>query len=226
MKQKIIQHYKKRYSSSPVEINEEKIKILIEHDCECDNCGESIFELSDFPEVSIENDEVLCEDCFSAEYRKTCPICEDSYLKEDFTKYFFISKRMSKEVQKPHGLYKVLQYPLYYGDCVTGFDDFFEDALEKVSDIEINESISIIHPYSEPDIKLDCICPECAERYLRKDNFIKALPFYCIFQKKERNGLYKGYSDESIHRNRQAMVHQKITFRGILEKYNKQINII
>mgnify|MGYP000605216070 CR=1 FL=1 len=54
LKDKIVNHAKTEYSSSPYEFGDEHIQLIIDHDCECDHCGKSIFELDDFPYVSIE----------------------------------------------------------------------------------------------------------------------------------------------------------------------------
>lgn len=186
LKDKIVNHAKTEYNSSPYEFDDEQIQLIIEHDCECDHCGKSIFEL------------------------------------DDFTDYFFISKTNSKEVGKPSGIYKILERPFYYGDCVTGFDAFFDGAIQKVSDIDIEEVYSILHPQLDKEnLTLDCICPHCAEKYLRKDNFIRADSLYCILQEKQRNQLFADYSDERTHRTRQDMIHRRITFRGLLQSYNK-----
>lgn len=221
LREKIISHARTEYNSSPYEFDEEQIQLIIEHDCECDHCGKSIFELDDFPEVSVERKEVLCEECYDEEYRTVCPLCEDSYENDEMTNYFFITKATSKEVGKPIGMYEILKYPFYYGDCLTGFDAFFDDAIRKVSDMDIDEAYSILHPRSNKDILLDCICSCCAEKYLRKDNFIKADSVYCILLEKERHKLFADYTDEKIHRSRQDMIMRRIAFRGILQKYNK-----
>lgn len=127
-----------------------------------------------------------------------------------------------KEVGKPSGIYKILERPFYYGDCVTGFDAFFDGAIQKVSDIDIEEVYSILHPrINKENITLDCMCPHCAEKYLRKDNFIRADSLYCILQEKQRNQMFADYSDERIHRLRQDMIHRRITFRGLLQLHNK-----
>ena len=222
LENKIVNHAKTGYNSSPYEFDPQQIQLIIEHDCECDHCGKSIFELNDFPDVSVERKEVLCEDCYDEEYRTTCPICEESWEIEEMTDYFFISKANSKEVRSPSGIYKIMKRPFYYGDCITGFDAFFDDAICKVSDIDIEEVYSILHPQlCKGALTLDCICPHCAEKYLRKNCFIKADSLYCILQEKQRHQLFADYSDEKIHRIRQDMIHRRITFRGLLQKYNK-----
>lgn len=222
LESKIINHANTEYNSSPHEFNKEQLQLIIKHDCECDNCGKSIFEMDDFPDVSVEREEVLCEYCYDEKYRTICPICEDSWEINEMTDYFFISKYNSKEVRKSSGIYKILKRPFYYGDCVTGFDDFFDEAIEKVSDINIEEVYSILHPQlNKEDLTLDCMCPHCSEKYLRKDNFIKADNLYCLLQEEQRNKLFSDYSDERIHALRQDMIHRRITFRGILQHNNK-----
>ena len=89
-------------------------------------------------------------------------------------------------------------------------------------DIDIEEVYSILHPQLDKEnLTLDCICPHCAEKYLRRDNFIKADSLYCILQEKQRNQMFADYSDERIHRLRQDMIHRRITFRGLLQLHNK-----
>ena len=108
MKDKIIEHAKTKFSSSPIEYSDEELNLIIEHSCECDDCGESFFEMDDFPDISIENDEVLCEDCYFDKYRDTCIICEESYEKEDVSDYFFITQKNTKTAGIPVGMYKVV----------------------------------------------------------------------------------------------------------------------
>lgn len=220
MRKKIIEHGKTEYSSSPHDFDEQQIELIIKHGCDCDNCGKSVFDMDDFPEVLTDRDELLCEDCYDEEYRTYCPLCEELCENEDMTEYFFITKETSKTVHKPIGMYKILKYPFYYGDCVFGFDNFFDGAIEKVSDLNINEAYSIRYPRSNKDILLDCICSGCAEKYRRKENYIKAEPLYTILIARERNGFFADYSDERIHRTRQDMIHRRITFRGMLQKAN------
>ncbi|MDR1938261.1 MAG: hypothetical protein LBQ73_07170 [Tannerellaceae bacterium] len=219
MKQKIIDHFKTKYQSSPVEIGEEGIKRLIEHECECDYCGQSIFEIDDYPVISVGRDEVICEDCYDEHHRTVCPLCEEHIDNDDMSEYFFISKEISREVHKEMGMYKILRYPFYYGDCVTGFDDFFDSAIEKVSNIDIKECLSVKYSTGKYDVLLDRVCDNCAETYLGKDNFIKAEPATCVLMKKYRDD-YKKYTEKQLHSIRWNMIHRRITFRGIIEHAN------
>ena len=160
MKEKIKKRCEDGYSSSPHVFNDKELDLIIKHKCQCDYCGDSIFELDDFPEVDVEKDMVSCEDCYDEHFKTTCPSCENSYTDDELTDYFFITKDTAETVNRPVGLYKILKRPYFYGDCVTGFDDFFPDAIEKVLDIDLNKK----------GVLLDCICQDCLSRYLKTED--------------------------------------------------------
>lgn len=198
-----------------------EIDIIIQNKCKCCNCDKSIFELSDFPEVLEEEREVLCEECHSFEYRATCPSCENSYHKEEEnSEHFFITKELSKETGLAIGLYKVLKYPFFWGNIVTGFESFFDDRIVKVSDFDIVKAKQIEDKNDDGVMYGGFICYDCFKKYTRGYNFIKALPYYLILMKKERHVQYKEYSDDRIHQTRQRMIHNRINFRGYLQKIN------
>ena len=51
IRQKIIDHARTKYASSPHEFTEEEIGTIIDSECKCDRCGKSVFKLYDFPEI-------------------------------------------------------------------------------------------------------------------------------------------------------------------------------
>ncbi len=212
MKTKIIEHYAKNYSSSPIEISEEEIQYLIYNDCECTDCGKSIFELYDFPEIDIEQGEIYCEDCYNENYLEYCPLCENRYdIKEGKSDYFVVNKEGSKEANIPIGIYQILKRPYFYGDCVTGFDGMFNDSIKHVSKINLEEIMSIE--------SCECICPECVELYLKKENyFMLGTGVPSVLFKKHRNDWFKDYTDENIHKTRQKVIHERIYLRGLIQK--------
>lgn len=81
MKNRIKNHYKTGYSSSGagLTISDDEIDFIIKHDCKCSICDASIFEMWDFPELIVNDDELRCEDCYDKDYLAICPICESSY---------------------------------------------------------------------------------------------------------------------------------------------------
>ena len=117
MKKKILEHFKNKYSSSPIEVNEKEIQLIINKDCECDNCRVSIFELYDFPDINIDEKEVLCEECYYQRYRDICCICEESYELSDLPDEFPKSPFYYIGTQKKSGIYHALQYPIFSAAC-------------------------------------------------------------------------------------------------------------
>ncbi|MBB4036584.1 hypothetical protein GGR21_002490 [Dysgonomonas hofstadii] len=190
-----------------------------EKDFECENCGKGVFEWGGYPNYHKEYQDLLCDDCYDDKFRTSCPICEDSYDNDEMTEHFFITKEISKIVHKEPGLYKILEYPFYYGDCVTGFDAFFDNALEKVSGMDISK-VGKMLGIDYDDVKLDCICPDCLIKYTRKDNFIKALPLYTILHKKSEKECLKNSSKENLSQGRMKMIHERVNFRGLLQQLN------
>lgn len=205
------------YSYSQEGYNHFKADRNINFICEC--CGRSIFKYGEYPEHPEDKEyDLLCEDCYTDKYRETCPVCEECYMKDEFTEYFFISKATTREVHMPIGMYKILKYPFYYGDCVTGFDAFFDDSLKKVSDLDIGKA-SELRGYSKSDILLDCICPNCLEKYSQKENFASINKGYALFSPKH-SSYFSDSTPESIRRGRLNLIHQKINFAGYLQKIN------
>lgn len=134
MRNKITEHSKSGYSSSPHQFTDTDIDIIIENNCQCYNCQKSIFEMWDFPEVLEEEREVLCEECYDEQYRDICPICEDYYeikeVKGDTTPFpkspFFYynpadkdedKSNYSENYQQPSGVYETVKYPVFVAAC-------------------------------------------------------------------------------------------------------------
>ena len=217
---KIKKQYAEEYNSTD-EVSDEDIKILIRHDCECDNCGKSIFELDDFPDIDNEKDELLCEYCFDSKYRVHCPICEESYLLSDSEqKRFVITEETAKELKTIPGIYEILKYPFFLANCVTGFEMFFDDSIRLIVPIRINELKKIECGENCCEVSSDMICPECEAKYIRKDKFITSQSRLCILLKKCQHD-FKDYTPERLHLARQRVIHQRIYERGIIEQANK-----
>jgi len=123
MKDKIIEHAKTNYSSSPHEFTDEEIETIIKVDCKCESCDKSIFELHDFPKVI--NGEVLCEDCYEDEYIDRCLLCEESYERlddedSDFPKSpFYLSIPSAEEQDMKPGIYVAISYPVFRSDMFS-----------------------------------------------------------------------------------------------------------
>jgi len=113
LKDKIKNHFKNNYCSSPKEITDEEIKLLIAYNCRCGECNTSIFELDDFPDIDIKKDEVLCEDCYYEEYYEQCPLCEKDYYIEPEPDKFPKSPFYYIGNQSQSGIYHAKSYPIF-----------------------------------------------------------------------------------------------------------------
>lgn len=159
MKEKIKLWYAEKYSSSPLEITDEEIEFIIEKECNCDQCGESMFEIWDAPNIDMEKDEFLCERCFGEEYETSCPYCENTVMNDDISEnYFVINQAGAEETGEKIGFYKILSHPFYQNDFF-GFDSMIEGAYEFVKPLDKNKRDN------------DCqscgnICQECVDKHI------------------------------------------------------------
>ena len=187
------------------EWTDEELEFIIKKDCTCDNCGKGVEELNDFPDLLIEDDELLCEDCYTEQYRKTCPICEDYYdIKEGESDYSVKNEYDAKDENETAGIY-------YNGDLLVPIKINF---LKK---IDCGENCCEVYS--------DDICPDCVSNLVRKDNYMKShgsgTP--CILIKKyENDSLFKDWTSEQFKRAKQNLIHKRITIRGIIETANKR----
>ena len=112
------------------------------------------------PEVDSDGD-IMCDDCYSDHYQQVCPICENYFDKatrpDDY--YFAITKSVIDENcieynGKPMipGLYKALKYPMYFANCVSGFESFFDDSVELIKKHDFSGNYFCVE-----------ICDDCLE---------------------------------------------------------------
>lgn len=166
--EKIRTHFEKEYMSSPRNVDDEDMQVIIEQDCKCSRCSKSIFELYDFP--LIQHGEVWCEDCDREEHYSYCPICENSYENPTIEggHYLVISKEAVKDygIDAKPGFYKVLKYPYYRACLVGGFESLFEDAIELIRECDINSMIHKLYPHAgEEKVSADSCCEDCMKKY-------------------------------------------------------------
>jgi len=196
MRGRIKKRYKEGFSSSPIDISEKEIDFIIKHECKCFNCEADIFEMCDFPEFLIKDDELLCEYCYGDKYRPACPICEDSYdIYKGESEYRVVTENDASDYDMKPGIYH-------------------NDKL--ILPIRINYFKSIECGLVYSPVYSDKICPDCAERMLRKSNYLKFDSTPCI--------LLKQYSScmpiKKMKFLRQQIVHRRITCRGLIDEAN------
>ena len=139
----------------------------------CSRCGAEIEEGFEYGT----DEEILCEECYLDE-TDICPICEGHFepvggegrfheAVKDSEEYFFITKETSELTHKPVGMYRVKEHPFFWGDCVTGFSAFYDDAIEKVNNIDIEDYLDKQYPNFKHHVATEIICPDCARKYLK-----------------------------------------------------------
>lgn len=144
-----------------------EVNTIIRHNCECDNCGQSIFELDDYP--NVQKGEVLCEDCYRSKYMETCDICENYFYKalKPKDQILIISKEAVKEYcmdVKP-GFYQVKKWPFHYGNIVSGFDGLFTDAIELIKEVDINSMLNKLFNGNKSTVWANECCHDCVKKY-------------------------------------------------------------
>lgn len=126
----------------------------------CDRCG------AEFQDEPFRRDgECLCEECYLEEHTRVCPVCEEHFEPDESDgEHFFITKETSETARKPVGMYRVLKHPFFHGNCVEGFEGFFDGAVEQVNDLDIEAHLSKKYG-GHVEVSTDLICPECAAKY-------------------------------------------------------------
>lgn len=160
--------------SSGFYLTSKEFKVLKKQDFECYSCGKDLIKDDDFP--SIKEEEALCEECYTEQYRTVCDVCEEYFENLDFPKddeHIYINRELSKEQGYETGIYKVLSKPFFYGSILTGFDAFFDNSLELVKSIDLDKYYEILY-HSKDEIKSGTICPECVKKFTNA-GFIKPL---------------------------------------------------
>lgn len=182
-----------------------ELDFIIKKECTCDDCGESVDEFNDFPELLIDEDELLCEECYGQKYRVICPNCEDSYdIKEGESDYSVKNEYDANEENEVAGIY-------YNGNLLIPIN------INYLKKIRCGENCCEVYSYD--------ICPDCVSNLVRKDNFMKShghgTP--CILIKKyENDSIFKDWTQEQFKRARHKIVNERITVRGIIETANKR----
>lgn len=221
MKNKILNHYEKGFASSPVKVENSEIDFILKHDCSCTDCGTSIFELDDFPQLVETEDELLCEECYREKYMEYCNYCEDLCDLESFDKdYFILNEEAAKETNYIAGVYKVISRPFYFGNILTGFDSFFDNSIKLVFPIKINELKKIECGDMSQEVNSGEICNDCLQKLLRNNRYIKSVPSGSIFLKDHQNWLIENVPHLNLKFSIHRQIHKNINMRGMLEKSN------
>lgn len=188
------------------EWTDEEIDFIIQKECTCDNCGNHVKEFDDFPEIDIINNEFLCEDCYKDLHMKTCPVCEDYYyIKEGESEYSIVV-----DAKINYNRFGFEKDGIYHHDQLIVAMD-----VRKLKQIDRGK-------YT--DLWTDDICPDCTEKLVRKDFFMKSISAKPVSLTKEGFEYFKKHDEnltlEKFKRMRIDLIHKRINYKGMIEKHN------
>lgn len=158
-------HFATEYSSSPRKLSAWDFRRLKKADYCCEQCGDSIFELDDFPDINA--DGVYCEDCHRELYYDTCHVCQEDYEKpkKPTDRYFVVSKESEGEAGVRAGFYQVTKYPYFLAAVAFGFECLFEDSIKLLKACDINSMLRKIDGNNYDKVNANECCESCAKKY-------------------------------------------------------------
>lgn len=200
--------FKEYETANGFEFDQKEKELMAKQNYECDTCGNSFKEHNeDFYIVDDRcvdgADAMLCRNCYEDDYQCHCVICEemdDNPTLENH--HIYVSKALSEETDLKAGIYKVKSYPFFFGSILSGFDDFFNGALELVKEIDIAKVDNYINKYKhyeKYEYNGGNICECCVSTYTKIQ------------------GLYhkNSYLNE-VFKNQNGL-HLNITMKGIIK---------
>lgn len=156
-------------------VSDREIGILIAHNCDCDNCGDSIFGMDDFP--NVKKGEVLCENCYRDKYMLDCPICENYFYKalKPKDEVIIISKEAVEQygMEVKPGFYRVIEWPYHYGNIVTGFEGLYNNSIKLIKELDINSMLYKLQPHNGTEkVSAGECCHDCMKKYTGQSKII------------------------------------------------------
>jgi hypothetical protein len=136
----------------------------------CTYCGEPLGSEEKENPYYDEDDDIMCDDCYSDYYMNTCCLCEDDYKKPTKPEelYFVISKECKNDVGieniKP-GIYQTTSWPYYLGATALGFQSLFENSIKLIKELDINSMLKKLYGKHHEEIRADEICEFCVKKY-------------------------------------------------------------
>jgi hypothetical protein len=136
---------------------------------ECYFCDNKLDEYEMENPYRDEDENILCDNCYTEQYQNFCPLCEEYYDKPTKPEecFFVVAKEVKDDVAcnpiKP-GIYQTTSWPYWLGATGFGFEMLFEDSIKLIRELDINSMIQKLYPHSDM-IGADEICPCCVEKY-------------------------------------------------------------
>lgn len=123
-------------------------------------CCELDEERAENPRLN-EDDDPICDDCYSEHYEEVCAICEDSFDKPcspESGHYLTISDEDGIP-KYPAGIWKVLKWPFYISDCIGG-GHVYDECIQWIAPLPVYKQV-----FGLQTIYSGSCCLECAEKY-------------------------------------------------------------
>ncbi len=194
--QKLEENLRKHEFASGKLDGEDIKKIIVANYC-CEDCGISVFELSDFPETgsNIEGSNCICEDCYDKRYREICDCCEGSYEPRDEDKKYLVFSKTNENAVEKIGIYEVLKYPYFISDHFSA--RVLDESIKLIRECDIESMLNNIHNQKHSIDTADCICQSCSEKFALITPMAKNSKRYC---------------------DKFTRIHHNITAKGIIER--------
>ena len=188
---------KKAKWCSGYHLDSKEVDVLKRNDYECWQCGKDLIDTWDMS--AVRGKECYCEECYTEQFFSVCNVCEDYYENIDYPvedEHIYIGKELSKEVGYTIGIYKVLSKPYFYGDCITGFDNFFDNSLGLIKAIDLDVFYSFLYR-QKSEITAGNICPTCVARFTQQ-GYIKPVKHYNSKTNEEYIAVHRSINQRAI----------------------------
>jgi len=142
----------------------------------CSYCGNDLSEEElEYPRED-ESGDIMCDNCYYDNYEEICPICENSYIKQNTPEetYFIVSKDTEKDAGIKAGVYQVLKYPVF---CAAtgglGTTYMYPENYKLLRECDIDSMLNKLYGKGNygHSINTNFCCPNCAERFSKTSTF-------------------------------------------------------
>jgi len=128
---------------------------------QCEYCDKQL--AGEESEIPFEDNSgnIMCNDCYFEKKCAVCPICEEYFEMADCADgyYFVITKGAIESADVEYegrpmipGIYKATEWPMFFGNVLTGFEGFYDGTIELVKQADFNGEF------------FDEICRDCLKK--------------------------------------------------------------
>lgn len=138
----------------------------------CYICGDFLNKEEIESPNKIENEGIVCDNCYEEYYQQYCELCDERYDKPTTPEetFFVIPKGVEDDLGIKNlkaGIYKVTKYP-FFAAATGGLGQFYlwEDSIKLIQECDI-EKILLEENIEEYQIGVDEICRDCFGKYTK-----------------------------------------------------------